>query len=276
MARFEDYAKSDDTSINDELEQEIKDAGENAEQRREEAGGEFAIPERFKGKSAEEIAKSYVELEALNSRHAQSLGEMRKTVDELISLELRRNKPTQDTPENTKPVTVDELYENPEEAIRKVVDKTASTRVEKLEQDLAQERLARAKAEFTKQFPTWEQDVYNPEFVQWIHAKPHRVSLARRADSGDFGAAEELFGTYYDQIEAKRSKQDREDRKRQVKAASLESPGASVPDETETFSRRKLMDQRLLAKKGNREAAAWLNDNAERIAIAYEEGRVVD
>jgi hypothetical protein len=272
VARFDDYVKSEDPAPIDELEKEIVDAGANAEERKD----GIEIPERFKGKPVEEVVKSYIELEKLNSRQAQDLGQMRKTVDEILSLELRRGQTSQDTPENTKPVTVDDLYENPEETIRRVVDKTASTRVEALEKDLAQERFARAKAEFTKQFPKWEEDVHSPELISWIHAKPHRVSLARRADSGDFGAAEELFGTYYDQLEAKQQKQSKEDRKRQVKEASLESSGAAVPDEVEVFNRTKLMDKRLAAKRGNREAINWLQANAERIAIAYEEGRVVD
>jgi hypothetical protein len=36
------------------------------------------------------------------------------------------------------------------------------------------------------------------------------------------------------------------------------------------------MEKRLAAKRGDRNADHWLRSNAESIAIAYEEGRIVD
>lgn len=268
MAKFDDYAKDQ----NDELEQEISDASTKADERKE-AGGE--LPERFKGKSAEEIAQSYMELEKLNSRQAQNLGQLRKTADDLLALQLREVKHGQDKP-TTKPVESSDLFDDPDTAIRNVAKQEADTRVKALEAELMNERAARAKGEFTKQFPTWEQDVHNPEFIDWINEKPHRVRLARDADSGDFGAAETLFGTYYDQREAKQAKVSKEERRQKVKEVTLESAGAGAPDLETKYSRTALMEKRLAAKRGDRNADHWLRSNAESIAIAYEEGRIVD
>jgi post-segregation antitoxin (ccd killing protein) len=36
------------------------------------------------------------------------------------------------------------------------------------------------------------------------------------------------------------------------------------------------MEKRIAAKRGNRAADTWLRNNAEAIAIAYEERRIVD
>jgi hypothetical protein len=268
VAKFDDYAKNQ----TDELEQEISDASANAEERRE-AGGE--LPERFKGKTAEEIAASYIELEKLNSRQAQNLGQLRKTADELLALQLREVKHGQDEP-STKPVDSSDLFDDPDKAIRNVAKEVADTRVKALEAELLNERVARAKTEFTKQFPTWEQDVHNPEFINWINEKPHRVRLARDADSGDFGAAETLFGTYYDQREVKQAKVSKEERRQKVKEVTLETSGAGAPDLEMKYSRTALMEKRLAAKRGDRNADHWLRSNAESIAIAYEEGRIVD
>lgn len=277
MARFEDYTKDLPGPEPDALEAEIVDAATAAGERQEAAtGSSFEMPDRFKGKSPEEIAQSYLELERLNSRQAQNLGAMRKTVDELVVLQLRNTgSDGQDKP-SKKPVTVDAFYAEPDETIRKAAREEADARVQSLEQELMAERAQRARTEFSTKFPTWENDVKDPAFLSWIQAKPHRLRLAQSADRGDFGAAEELFGTYYDYRDVATQKQNKQKLKEQAKAVTLETSGADVPDPTETISRQFLLDKRLLAKRGNREAADWLKSNAERVAIAYEEGRIVD
>jgi ribosomal protein L29 len=268
VAKFEEYAKQQ----NDDLDTEISEASKASDERRE-AGGE--LPERFKGKTAEEIAASYIELEKLNSRQAQSLGQLRKTADELLQLQLRDARHSQETPP-TKPVEASDLFDEPDKAIRSVAKEEVDSRVKSLEAELMNERIARAKADFSKQFPKWEDDVHDPEFIAWIHEKPHRVKLARTADMGDFDAAETLFGTYYDQREVRKTKEEKEQRKQRVKEVTLESSGAGAPDVEQKFSRTALMEKRLAAKRGDRNADYWLRTNAEAIAVAYEEGRIVD
>lgn len=269
MARFADYVKNEP----DTLEQEIVDAGTNAEERREE-GGE--IPERFKDKSREEVAQSYVELEKLNSRQAQDLGKLRRTVDEMLELQLRSPAPGQEKP-STKPVDAEALLDRPDETVRGIAKQEVDARVQNLEAELRNERIERAKVAFTAQFPTWEQDVKDPAFLNWVREKPHRVQLALHADqTGDWSAAETLFGTYYDQREVRKQKQTKEERKQQVKEVSLETSGAGVPDLETKYSRSELMEKRIAAKRGDRKADAWLRAHAEDLAIAYEEGRIVD
>lgn len=271
MAKFEDYAKNEQNT--DDLSKEIEDAGDQSEARRAE-GGE--LPERFKGKSPEEIAQSYTELEKAFSRQGQDIGKLRKTVDEMLELQLRGAPNERDKP-NTKPVEASELFDNPDETVRRVAKSEVDERVRGLEQELANERLARQKTEFTKQFPTWEDDIKDPAFLNWVREKPHRVNLALQADQqGDWSAAETLFGTYYDQRETRKLRQTSEERKQKVKEITLESSGAASPDLEKTFSRSLLMDKRLAAKRGDRSADYWLKSHAEEIAMAYEEGRIVD
>jgi hypothetical protein len=271
VARFDDYAKQEQGDT--ELDTEIADASKQSDERRDE--GATALPERFKGKKPEEIAHSYVELEKAYSRQGQDIGRLRKTVDEMLELQLRSPLPGQDKP-STKPVEAADLFDNPDAAVRGVAKEEVDARVKSLEAELMNERLARAKADFTKSFPTWEEDVRNPEFINWIQEKAHRVRLARDADMGDFGAAETLFGTYYDQRDARKAKETKAERKARVQEVTLESAGAGAPDLEQKFSRAALMEKRLAAKRGDRNADYWLKSNAESIAIAYEEGRIVD
>ena len=266
MAKYEDYVKTDD-----QLENEIEDAASNSEERQDGA----VIPERFKGKSPEEIAKAYTELEKLNSRQAQDLGAMRKSVDELLSLQLRRDS-TGAEAASKKPITVDEIYENPDEVIRKVVKEESAERIAQLEQELQRSRFEKAMDAFTEQYPTWKQDAADPAMISWIHEKPYRVALARAADAGDLGAADQLFGAYYDTQKKVNKEEQKRERKQKVQAAGLESAGAGVPETVERYSRSALMDKRIAAKRGDASAERWLAAHGAAIQQAYAEGRVVD
>lgn len=264
MAKYEDYVKDD-------LSTEIEDASTQSEQRQEEA----TIPERFRGKSPEEIARSYTELEKLMSKQAQDLGTMRKTVDELLALKLPSD--VQGAQPSKKPLSSDDLYENPDESIRRVVKEESADRIAQLEQELQKERINKALERLTSQFPTWQQDVRSPEMINWIHEKPYRVRLARAADAGDMDAAADLFGSYYDsKPKPAKEKETRADKKRRVQDASLETSGAGVPETVETYSRSGLMEKRIAAKRGDAAAQRYLDAHAQSIQQAYAEGRVVD
>lgn len=267
MAKYADYVKTD------EIEQEIEEAASAAEDRQEEAT--TTIPDRFKGKSAEEIAASYAELEKLNSRQAQDLGRLRRTVDELVALELQKSAGGRDEP-STKPVTVEDLYEDPEGTVSRVVESKVSSRIEDLERELQQERLRRKQESFSAKFPNWQDDVRSPEFVDWVRESEYRTRLALDADKGDFDAAETLFGTYRDLKQARQEAQKKQQTRQRVREVGLESSGAGAPDPIEKFSRSELMEKRIAAKRGDPSAQRWLDAKADAIAIAYAEKRISD
>lgn len=267
MAKYEDYVKVD------ELEQEIEDASQETAERQAEQ--EAAIPERFRGKSAEEIAKAYSELEKLNSRQAQDLGAMRRSVDELLNLQLQKARDGAEA-ESKKPLTVDDIYENPDQAIRKVVKEESADRIAQLERELQAGKLERALEAFTEKYPTWRDDAKDPSMISWIHERPYRVRLARAADAGDLEAADELFGTYYDTHKKAEKEEKKKERKQKVLDAGLESAGAGVPEVVERYSRSELLEKRIAAKRGDGAAERWLNAHAASIQQAYAEGRVVD
>jgi hypothetical protein len=267
MAKYEDYVK-------DELEQEIEDAAQGSAERQ--GDEEATIPERFRGKSAVEIAKSYSELEKLYSKQAQDLGVMRKSVDDLLTLQSQRSAAHGAEAESKKPLTVDDIYENPDQAIRKVVKEESADRIAQLERELQASKIEKAMAAFTESYPTWREDVHDPAMIAWIHEKPYRVRLARAADARDFEAAGQLFGSYYDTKARSNKEEKRQEKKRKVLDASLESAGAGVPETVERYSRSELLEKRIAAKRGDSAAERWLNAHADSIQQAYAEGRVVD
>lgn len=263
MAKYEDYVK-------DQLDTELEEVEGTAE-----PTGEDVIPERFKGKSAEEIARSYIELEKLNSRQAQDLGALRKSVDSLLELQSQEER-TRAEAKSKKPVTVDDIYEDADSAIRNVVKEESQSRIEQLERELQQQRVAAALGEFGKKYPTWQEDVKDPAMLNWIQERPYRLSLAQRADQGDLSAADELFGMYYDTAKKAKTEERKQDKRKKVQAAGLESAGAGVPETAERYSRSALMEKRIAAKRGDSAAERWLGAHHESIRQAYAEGRIDD
>jgi hypothetical protein len=265
MAKYEDYAKKDG-----DLETEIDDAANQSQTREGESG--FTMPERFTGKSAEDIARSYTELEALNSRQAQDLGTMRRTVDEFVTLQ---SKQPDVVPEPVEPVTMDDLYDDPEAAMRKGVENVVGDRISQLEQELAEAKVQTKLDGLNVRFQGWQQTVESPEFANWVQQSPYRTKMAQRADQWDLDAADEILGLYAEATDSQ-SQASQARRDANLQNATLESGAAAVELAEPSFSRAALMNMRISAKQGDRDAVAYMEANAEAIAIAYEEGTITD
>jgi hypothetical protein len=149
------------------------------------------IPNKYKGKTLEEIVKMHQEAEKLIGRQAQEVGEVRKLADELIKRQLE----SKQTPD-AKVAEEDDVdwFAEPEKAVRNAVDKHPAVKE-------AQETVQRFKQqEFMTQlktdFPDFQKTVADPEFAQWIQASPVRLRLYAAADNLDFDSAAELLNTW--------------------------------------------------------------------------------
>lgn len=265
MAKYEDYVKGDDA-----LQSEIEDASQ-ASTDRAEADNQPDMPERFQGKSAEEIAQSFVELEAMSSRQANDLGTMRKTVDQLLELQ------SHSTPEPTpvEPISIDDVYDNPTEAITKVAEQAVGSKIEALEAELAQARYNNELAGLDAKYQGWRADAQSPEFVQWTQSQAYRTRMAVEADRGDITAADSLLEMWYDHKNVDTAAAEAENAQA-LQHAQLESGGPTAVESEVTFSRAELLNQRILAKRGDQDAVTYMSKNSAAIAKAYEEGRITD
>lgn len=264
MAKYEDYVKDD-------LNEEINDAAGAAEQRRQNE----TIPERFRGKTPEEIAAAYIELESSFGRQGQELGVLRKTVDTLIESRAKVEEQPAKAPER-KPVTVDEIYDNADESIRRVVREESQSRIEELERRLQDADRRAALAVFESKHPDYRALVKDSSFTDWIKSSPYRVRQAMAADQGDLDAADDLFSTYAEVAGAKKQVPDTASRRAAVREAGLESSGGSSPAPVEKFSRSKLESMRIRARRGDPEAERYMQANGEDILRAYAEGRITN
>lgn len=267
--KFADYVPKPD-QVTQELEQPVKT---------------YNIPDsvktRFAGKSPEEIMESFAEAQTLISRQGQELGELRKTTQTLIELQ-SRPVVTQETPTKVKPekgITVDDLYDAPEETIGKVVDKKSketSERVAALEKELAERKRTDIYSTLERKYPGSLEAAKTQEFADWVTASPARLRLARAADSYDIDSANDLFELWYEKKGAAGKAAANATREQQFRDASLESSSPDGVEHVPTFSRHDLTEKRIAAKNGNRTAERYLQTNGAAITLAYQEGRITD
>jgi hypothetical protein len=124
MAKIEDYLPggiADPNRGGDALTANINDAASQQEARQEQprdpATGQFVAD----ATPSTNWETRYKELEKLNSRQAQTLGDQRKLIDEYIVKDPTPNEEPSPQ-ESYQPITVDDLYEDPNAALQRAVD----------------------------------------------------------------------------------------------------------------------------------------------------------
>jgi len=267
MAKYEDYASRD--TIDDEIEQ----AAQQTEDRKDVDNPGFEMPDRFKDKTPEEIAKSYDELEKAYSRQGNDLGRMRNTMDEYIA---NLESTTQQTsPEEVAPVTIDDLYDDTEGAIERAAGKVYGDKIAQLEAELEQTKLQTRVDALSDKFGDWETEVQTPEFVNWAADSPYRLRLVQQADRFDMDAAEEILGLWSER-KGMNNQQQAAVTESQLRDASLESGSAEVTHVDKPMSRTEIIDHRIKANHGDSQSQAWLKQNQDAISAAYQEGNLTD
>lgn len=275
MARFEDYVKEDEGQPEG-IEAEIQEAGE-AQAERATLDVPESVLKRFEGKSQEDVLNSYAQLEQKFSEQGNKMGELRKSFDDYVVLQSQA--PSEPTPEPApapEPVTVDDLYENPENAVARVVEAQTGDKLKALEEELQAVRQERAINQFDKAHPDARATVQTDEFAEWVQASPYRLRLAKQANAFDIEAANELFGLYDDSQGRRDDINEAAQREAALRDATLESSSPGTPTMEETFSRSDIINHKLRAKQGDSESQVWLSKNGAKINQAYQEGRVID
>jgi len=243
----------------------------------------FEVPEKFKGKSAEEIAKSYIELEREFGRVRNDVGEYRSLTDRLLAIEEKRVSDLEGAGGKAadSDFTIDptELLTNPRETLEKWYEHRV--KADPVYQK-NQERLDRIEGQYdqkeiTSAHPDAADITNSPEFHSWVQEHPVRLGIARTAvEKRDITSLDYLLTEYKSKkgttTEPEPKKQDSEaDLARRVvtEKASSGSPTSTRFTGTEVFSRRKLIDLKIR----NPEEYSAMQD---RILSAYAEGRVTD
>lgn len=234
------------------------------------------LPEKYRGKTAAEIAIMHQNAESELGRARNEVGTLRRLSDEFLGIrraELERekaaNQPTR------QPITTDALLEKPEETILSTVrmeveraEAAREARTAKMEADLAE-------AKFTRSFPDAEKTLQDPEFQNWVRSSPYRQRMALQASQGDFDAAGDLFGLY-NSTKTETPAKLKESGTDQARKAALSRPGGSsasgvIPgnDGKKIYKREELITMRIKDPEGFARLC-----ETEDINQAYRENRV--
>lgn len=232
------------------------------------------LPDKYRGKTIEDLIEMHQNAERRLSQQGNELGEMRRIADGIIGIKQRDNA-TRPTPQPRAPVTVEKLLENPEQALTSTIEQSTvaqrtnavAQRVEALEANVAKTR-------FESAYPDYQQDMNNPEFLEWVRKNPVRSQLGQAAYQGNYEAATGLWSLWQ---EAKGSQAPAPSAGREAaRAARVQRQGASGEQPAKVYSREKLMQLRERVQNGDSAAVAQWNrqDFQNALIQAYAEGRV--
>lgn len=228
------------------------------------------LPEKFQGKSIEDIAKSYSNLEQQYGKQGNELGELRKLADSLIQKNLQESQ-TQSTADTIEQELSDEDFVlNPVEAVRKVVEES----LKPIKENLTQTKVDNTLQRIQTAHPDVSEIVNDTNFQEWIMATKPRQDMWARASNGDFDYADELFTQYKSlasrkDVEAENAIQRAKEE--DLKAATAISRGASPDVGTKgkpNYRRAELIRLRM-------ENPKRYDSLSNEIRQAYAEGRVL-
>ena len=183
---------------------------------------EDTIPEKYKGKSPQEIIKMHQEAEKLIGKQAQEVGEVRKLADELLKQSLSNSKTatTEVEPEI-------DFFEDPQKAIRKSIDSHPDVLAAR--QSAIEFKKMQIHQKLNQNHPDFTSIVQDPEFAEWVKQSPVRTQLYAKADGEfDYDSANELLSTYKQLKQIKTQKVEtagKETLKQNLKAAAVDTGG---------------------------------------------------
>tara|TARA_R110000796_G_scaffold64266_2_gene148941 strand:+ start:2069 stop:2896 length:828 start_codon:yes stop_codon:yes gene_type:complete len=273
MANFEDPIEEnldfapDEVGDDDPIEQvEVEAQQEPAT----EDNPEDDLPEKYRGKSTAQVAKMHQELEKLNGRQAQEVGEHRKFVDEMLKRELLKNTANQQSSEEIEDPN-EKFFKKPTEAMDEYLSNHPS--IKQAQENALIMKAQSAQQNLQQQFPDYVEVIKNPQFKEWVDASPIRQRLYDDADDRyDVAAATELISTWKAISSVNQPEQQpitaevKENRSKSLKAASVDTGTSSISSQ-KRYSRKAIQD--LLKNNPDKYYA-----HSEEILQAYAEGRV--
>ena len=170
---------------NQEDEQQLEMFAQAEEQQETPEPQEPEIPDKYKGKSAEELVQMHQEAEKLLGRQSSEVGELRKVVDTYIQTQL-----TQDTQQAPQEVEEVDWFTDPDKAVDRAIQN--HPKIKEAEAVTQQYRASTALSELQRKHPDMQQILQDTNFAEWIKASNVRTKLFVAADQQyDSEAADE-------------------------------------------------------------------------------------
>lgn len=225
---------------------------------------EDSIPDKYRGKDIKDIVQMHQEAEKLLGRQSSEVGELRKIVDDFVKSQIQSaSSPQKETDEDI------DFFADPERAIAKAIESHPSLKAaEQTSKAMLQQQTL---AQLQNTHPDFLDVIQDTKFQEWVQGSKVRLELYERADKNfDYDSANELISTWKERqkMVSETAQVQKEDRKRQLKAASTGSTSGS----SEAPS-RKIYRRADIIKLMQTDPKRYTQLQPE-IMAAYAEGRV--
>jgi len=223
-------------------------------------------PDRFSGKSHEELLQMVREQDRTIGQQGNELGNLRQTFE---SMAKAQSVPAEPEPE---PVEEADFFVDPQKAVDSRISNHPAL---KQAQDMAQKlAYAQGLATLQQRHPDLNEVMANEEFGNWIKSNPARLRRYQYADqSGDVDEADDLISTWkqLNKTVATAKAAEKTAQKKAVRAASVSGPRGNADAASSKRVYRRADIRQLMRSDPNR-----YEDLQDEIMRAYAEGRVRD
>jgi len=226
---------------------------------------EQTLPEKYQGKSLEEVVQMHQEAEKLLGRQSSEVGELRKVVDDYISSQ------TQQAPQQqyVEPEDDIDFFTNPQGAVNRAIEN--HPKIKEAQEYSMQYKQQASLATLQAKHPDMQTILKDPKFAEWISASKIRTQLFVAADQQyDADAADELFSLWKERktVAQQTAQVEKQARKQTLKAANTgNARGTGEGSRKKTYRRSDIIK---LMKTDPERYQALSNE----ILQAYAEGRV--
>ena len=227
---------------------------------------ESNLPDKYQGKSLEEVVQMHQEAEKLLGRQSSEVGELRKVVDDYISSQTPTPAPQQQTVEPEDDI---DYFTDPQGAVNRAIEN--HPKIREAEQYTAQYKKQSSLATLQTKHPDMQTILQDPKFAEWIKASKIRTQLFVQADQQyDADAADELFSLWKERktVAQQTAQVEKQARKQQVRAANTgNARGSAEGTRKKVYRRADII--KLMKNDPDRYQAL-----SDEIMAAYAEGRV--
>jgi hypothetical protein len=266
LEQEEELVEFNEAPVEDNAPKGYQDYVEQQEIVEEEQPEEEQVPDKYQGKSIQDIIAMHQNAEKLLGKQSSEVGELRKVVDDFIqsqTVNQQKEAPVQEEDLNDL-----DFFEDPAKAVNKLLENHPSVKQSKeMAVRLAQqEALSKLKSEH----PDYTKIIQDQKFIDWVGASKIRTELLRKADAYDFDSAHELFSLWKERQSIVKDTLNTETqaRKQSVKNGSTgNTRGSSEQSKRKIYRRADIVE--LMTKDPERYQAL-----ASEIRQAYAEGRV--
>ena len=226
---------------------------------------EPTVPEKYQGKSLEEVVQMHQEAEKLLGRQSSEVGELRRVVDDYISSQTQPTAPQQ----YVEPEDDIDYFTDPQAAVNRAIEN--HPKIREAQEYSAQYKKQSSLATLNNKHPDMQEILKDPKFAEWIQASKIRTKLFVDADQRyDAEAADELFSLWKERktVAQQTVQVEKQARKQQIKAANTGNARGSAEGSRKKVYRRADIIKLMRTDPERYQALS------EEILRAYSEGRV--